>query len=209
MKTSISILKSKVDRKECIKLVEKTDADFIHVDVMDGKFVENTTLSSDEINELFKNTNKPLDIHLMVNSPIDYINSINLNNINNYTIHIELGSKIKNIIDYIHSLNIKVGLAINPTTDIKLLYPYLYETDIILIMGVTPGKGGQELIKSTIKTINSLIKLRNLCNYNYLISFDGGVNDNTIKLLKGLDIVVSGSYVCMSDNYQERIDKLK
>lgn len=209
MKVSISILKSKIPRNECINNLNKTDADFIHVDVMDGIFVPNKSLDINEINNIFKNNDKKLDIHLMVSDPKYYIDNIKVNNINDFIIHEEIDKDINSLIDLIHSKGYKAGIAINPETDINKIYKYLGNIDIILIMGVHPGKGGQQLITSTIDKISSLIKLRNMINYKYLISFDGGVNVTNIKLLQGLDIVVSGSYVCMSDNYQEKINKLR
>ena len=169
----------------------------------------NKSLDIDEINTIFKDNNKLLDIHLMVSDPAYYINNININNINDIIIHAEIDKDINSLIDLIHSKGYKAGIAINPETNINKIYKYLGNIDIILVMGVHPGAGGQKLITSTIDKIKGLSKLRSMINYKYLLSFDGGVNDSTRPLLDGLDIIVSGSYVCMSDNYQEKITSLR
>lgn len=209
MKTSISFLKSNASRIDTIKKISETDANYIHVDIMDGKFVPNQTLSIEETNELLMNSSKLLDVHLMVENPIEYIEGLKNLNIHYLTIHIEIEKDIEFLLNKIHEYGMRAGLAINPETDISKLNPYLDRIDYILIMGVNPGLGGQELIKSTIDKIEDLRRLRETYNYHYVISFDGGVNFNTRSLLNNLDIIVSGSYVCMSDNYQNTINTLK
>ena len=209
MKTSISITKVKTDRIDAVIQLINTDTDFIHIDMMDGKFVDNTQLLPEEVLSLVTGIKKKLDIHMMVTDPIPYIRELqDLNNINNITIHEEIGNT-KNYIDCIHELGFKAGVAINPDTSVYRLLQYLDDLDIVLIMGVFPGKGGQELILDTTKKINELIELRDKYGLSFEIEFDGGVNADTKKYLKGLDIVVSGSYVCTSDNYQDRIDRIR
>lgn len=209
MKTSISITKTKNSREEALKELENTNTEFIHIDMMDGIFVENTQLLSDEVVSLTKNLNKKLDIHMMIQDPIPYIRELqSLTNINNITIHEEIGNT-EYYIDCIHELGLKAGVAINPDTSVERLLQYLDNLDIVLIMGVFPGKGGQELILDTTRKIQELVELRNKYGLSFEIEFDGGVNADTRKYLDGLDIVVSGSYVCISDNIQERIDILR
>lgn len=209
MKTAISFLKSKTTKAETIKLIENTDADYIHVDIMDGEFVTNKTLSINETNDLLNKTNKPLDIHLMVKHPKEYIEGLADLNAKFITIHVEIEDNISELISLIHSLGIRAGISLNPKTSVSSLFPYLGLVDNVLIMGVNPGVGGQKLIMDTTNKIKELDKIRSEYQYHYEISFDGGVNDETRKYLDGLDIIISGSFVCMSDNYQEKIDKLK
>ena len=209
MKTSISITKVNTDRKDAVNKLLNTDTEYIHIDMMDGKFVNNTQLLPNEVLSLVKGSTKPLDIHMMVEDPIPYIRELQeLTNINNITIHYEVGNT-DTYIDCIHELGIKAGLAINPNTPVNSILQFLDNIDIILIMGVYPGEGGQELIPETANKINELIQLRDKYNLSFEIEFDGGVNDKTRPLLDGLDIIVSGSYVCATDNYQERINTIR
>ena len=209
MKTSISITKVKTDRKDAVNELLTTDTEYIHIDMMDGKFVNNTQLLPSEVIELVKDSTKPLDVHMMVEDPIPYIRELqDLTNINNFTIHYEIGNT-DTYIDCIHELGIKAGLAINPNTPVNSVLQFLDNIDIILIMGVYPGEGGQEMIPETAKKINELIELKNKYGLSFEIAFDGGVNDETRKLLDGLDIIVCGSYVCTSDNYQEKINTIR
>ena len=209
MKTSISFLKSKFSTEETLAEITKTDADYIHVDVMDGKFVERKVLEIPEVIRLLSKSEKVLDIHLMVEKPLEYITAFKNLNARYITIHIEIDDNIDNLIELIHSYGMRAGLALNPDTDIRKLNKYLDRIDYVLIMGVVPGAGGQSLIPSTVDKIRALNYIRDMYNYHYQIAFDGGVNGETRKLLDGLDIIISGSYVCMSDDYQATIDTLK
>ncbi len=209
MKVTVSVLKSKLDSKETIKKVGKTDADYIHVDVMDGQFIPHHSLSIYEVNNLFENCKKQLDIHLMVDDVKTHIDAFKHLNVHSFIFHVETKQNIEELIEYVHSNNIKVGLAINPETQTDSLLPYLSELDLILIMGVTPGLGGQKLIKETVDKAFVLKGLRSKFNYHYEIGIDGGVNLETRPLLNDCDYLISGSYVCMSDNYQEKIDSLR
>lgn len=207
MKISVSFLKSNDDKKTTINKIEQTDCDFIHVDVMDGKFVSNTTEDS---RVYLENHQKNLDVHLMVQDPQEYIDLYAKLNPEFITIHIELPN-VKDYIGQIKKANIKAGLAINPQTDINLLLPYLKEIDQILVMGVQPGAGGQMFIDSCLKTVRKLSELKRTNQYQYLISVDGGINEDTAIKVKeaGVDMLVSGFFVCSNQNYQEQIDKLR
>lgn len=210
MKTSISFLKSKYDTKETIDLLNKSNADYIHVDIMDGEFVPRVQLPIQETLDLFEDKNHlPLDIHLMVSYPLEYIEKLKVLKPEIITIHSEIETRVETYLRLIKYYNIKAGLAINPNTSVKDIESYLKYADYVLIMGVTPGYGGQPLILSTIDKIRELIEFRKKNHLSYVISFDGGVNKDTLSLLKGLDIIVSGSYVCMSDDYNETINTLK
>ena len=209
MKVAVSYLKSKNDLKTTIESIEKTDAEYIHVDVMDGHFVENKTYEYQELESILRDAKKPLDVHLMVSNPIKYI--IDYKNLKPefITIHSEINQNIEDLIDLIHSYGIKAGISIKPKTSIEDIEHLLYKIDNILIMSVEPGKGGQKFMDSIIYKIEILNKLRKENNYNYLISIDGGINNETIEKVKNVDFVISGSFICMSDDYQEKINELR
>ena len=209
MKITVSVLKSKLDKRETIEQVEQTDAEFIHVDVMDGQFIPHYALSEYEVNNLFKGSKKALDIHLMVDDVRKHIDAFKDLNVHSFIFHVETRQNIMELIEYIHSLGIKAGLALNPETGTDSLLPYIDMVDTILIMGVTPGEGGQKLILNTVDKGYVLRGLKKKFNYIYDIGIDGGVNLETRPLLNDFDYVISGSYICMSDNYQEKIDSLR
>lgn len=204
MKTSVSILSLK--EKNRIKEIESYNPDYIHIDVMDGLFVSNVSFPYDEIKPYLNNYN--YDVHLMVNNPIKYIDDFKNINPKYITFHVEIGNTL-DYINYLKNLNIKVGLAINPNTDVSLLYPYLDKVDLVLIMSVEPGKGGQEFIMNSIDKINDLYNYRFNNNLNYIISIDGGVNKDTRKYLDKCDMVVSGSFVVNNENIADAIDVLR
>ena len=206
IKISTSILSAK-DRIKSIKILNSTNTNYIHIDTMDNKFVPNYQLPIDEINELAKYSRKKFDIHLMTEDPMEYIKRIKCNNIiNNITFHIEIKQDINNIINAIKTKGYKVGIAINPDTPLDTLDKYLNKIDIVLIMSVVPGFGGQEFIENTIQKIKDLKNKK----ANILIEVDGGIDNNTIAKVKDIcDIVVSGSYIIESNNYQKAINNLK
>jgi len=209
MKVAISFLKSKFDLKKTIELINETNADYIHVDVMDGKFVENKTLEYNEIENYLMNSKIPLDIHLMAENPIDYIIKYKNLNPSIITIHKEIKHNKFDLIKLIKSYKIKAGISINPNTEVDEIKDYLNIIDNVLIMSVEPGKGGQKFNDEVLHKVKELIKLREENNYNYVISIDGGINDTTIHKVKDVDFVISGSFICMNDNYQEKLDKLR
>ena len=204
MKLSVSVLASS-NKEESIKKVNNTNSDYLHIDVMDGIFVENTSFPIEEIKQSSLISTKPLDVHLMVVNPISYIKELDLDNIEYITFHIELNKDINNIINQIKSINKKVGISINPDTDINKILPYINDIDMILIMSVVPGKGGQKFMSEVLNKID-IIKEH---NKDITIEIDGGINEDTIKQLHDIDIVVVGSFITNYDNYQEQIDKLK
>lgn len=205
MEISLSILSCN-DIKEAISKVNNTNADYLHLDVMDGIFVPNTSYSIEEIKYIINNSNKKIDAHFMVNNPIKYLNELKKCNLEYFTIHVELDN-VKEIIEKIKERNYKVGLSIKPNTDINVLKEYLEDIDLILIMSVEPGMGGQTFINRTVDRINEIKNL--IGNRNIKVSVDGGINNNTIKLINDADIAVVGSYITNSDNYQEKIDILR
>lgn len=203
MKLSISLLSIK-NRLEFIKKINNYNIDYIHIDVMDNTFTNNVAYSIEEINKINKISNKKLDIHLMVNDPIKYINSFNNMNIEYIIFHVEIDKDINNLINTVHGMGYKCGLAINPNTNINTLEQYINNIDLILVMSVVPGYGGQLFINSI---YNKLESLRNKYK-NITISVDGGINqDNIYKLSSLVDMVVIGSY--LSTETKEKIDMIK
>lgn len=208
MEISVSYLSSKYDKETTIKLIEETTADYIHVDLMDGGFVSNKNFKLDEVINLLASVKKPLDIHLMVFDPLIYIENLRELKPKYITFHVEATKDVVKTIEKIKKSNIKVGLSIKPNTNIYELMPYLSMIDLVLIMSVEPGLGGQKFIMESVNRLNELIKIREDNHLNFKIEMDGGINDETIKYLNNLDIAVSGSFVCMSNDYQKQIDKL-
>ncbi len=207
MKISVSYLSSK-NFKEDLRKLNITNADFIHVDVMDGHFVRNKSLPFKKIKDISAYTNKRLDVHLMVKKPLKFIDNYASLNTEFITIHVET-KNIDKSLDLIEAYGIRKGLAIKPETDIEALIPYLDRIDLILVMSVNPGKGGQVFIEDTISKVKELRKLLDEKNKKILISVDGGINDEVSKKLKGADILVSGSYITSSDDFQYQIYKLR
>lgn len=203
MKLSISLLSIK-DRIEFIKKINDCNIDYIHIDVMDKTFVDNVAYSMEEIREINAISNKKLDVHLMVNDPFKYIDNLRDMNIEYITFHVEIDKDINKLIDIVHGMGYKCGLAINPNTNIDALEPYISNIDLILVMSVMPGYGGQLFINSI---YNKLESLRNKYK-NMIISVDGGINqDNIYKLSSLVDMLVIGSY--LSTETKEKIDMIK
>lgn len=197
--TSILSLKDKSRFKE----IDNTSTDFIHIDVMDNEFVPNYN-DYDNLN-----FNKKIDVHLMVNDVLNYIKKYEKYSPEYITFHIEIEQDIDYLIDYLKNKGIKVGISIKPNTNLKKIIPYLDKIDLVLVMSVEPGFGGQSFIETTPNRINELIKIRKNNNYKYLIEVDGGINNKTIKLVNNVDIAVVGSYITNSDNFEEKINDLK
>ena len=205
MEISLSILSCN-SIEDAINKVNNTNTDYLHLDVMDGMFVPNTSYSIEEIKYIISNSNKKIDAHFMVNDPIKYLNELKEYNLEYFTIHVELDN-VKYLINKVKENKYKVGLSIKPNTDIKVLKEYLDNIDLILVMSVEPGMGGQTFINSTVDRISEIKNL--IGNRNIKIAVDGGINNNTIKLINNADIAVVGSYITNSTNYQEKIDILR
>ena len=194
-----------------IELINKSNADWFHLDVMDGVFVPNITFGSPVLN-IFKNyAKKPLDIHLMIVNPENYIDKFSSYNPDTITFHIEAVKDISAILKKVKNLNIKAGLAINPDTPIKDLEPYLNEIDMVCLMGVFPGFSGQKFINKTNSRLRDLKNLIESKKSKALIQIDGGVDLSNVKELSrlGADILVSGSCIFKSKNPSKIIDSLK
>ncbi len=205
---SVSILGIKEDIKENIELLDKLNIDFLHLDIMDGIFVPNKTWEYEEIEQLLKNTKTKKDVHLMVKNVKKYIDDFIKINPENITFHYEATDNQLELIKYIKNKNIKAGLSIKPQTEIKEIKHLLKDIDLVLVMSVEPGFGGQKYIENSTKKINELKKLREENNYKYVIEVDGGINNETKEKAKNADILVVGSYIT-NNNYKEKIKEFK
>ena len=206
MELSISILNA-VDRSNIIKILNDTNVSYIHMDVRDGKFVPEVSLSCTEFRSLSGLTNKKLDVHLMMEDPMEYIKEISdIDNVWNITIHLEIDKDIKKILSYIGSLGIKRGISIKPNTDIDKLIPYLDDIDLILVMTVEPGLGGQKFIEDSIKRISDIKNL--IKDRDIVLEVDGGINSDTIDKVREASIAVVGSYITRSNDPIASINSL-
>ena len=191
--------------KEEITEVEKLGAEYLHLDVMDGNFVPNISFGAPVISSLRKHSNLVFDVHLMVNEP-DYLIEDFAQFSDIITVHAEASKHLNRTIQLIKSFGKKVGVALNPSTSLDVIKYDLDNIDMVLIMTVNPGFGGQKFIPEMIQKIKDLRKI----NKNIDIEVDGGINDKTAKLVKeaGANVLVAGSYI-FSGNYKEKIDSLK
>ena len=197
MKISASILDCK-DKINSVLELNRTNINYIHIDVMDGKFVPNTSFEDmGVIRGINMVTKYKMDVHLMVDNPLEYI-----------TIHLEIGKNIEYLITKIKELGYKVGLSIKPNTSVIDLKPYLNDIDMVLLMSVEPGMGGQSFIENTTTKIKELKELIKETNKDIIIEVDGGINNETISKIKDIDIAVVGSYITKSDNYYKQIEEL-
>lgn len=208
MKIAVSYLGVK-NIPNTLRELDKTDVDFIHVDVMDGKYVKNKTMSFSELSSIGYYTKKRLDVHFMVSKPLKYIDDYASLNVSYMSFHLDTKNDVDEIIKRTKLYGIKVGLVLNPDDPIDEVFPYLDKIDLVLIMTVIPGLPGQELITDVIPKIFALKKEIKSRKLDVLISVDGGINLDNVSDLKGADIIVSGSFVTKSDNYQDTIDKLR
>lgn len=201
---------------ELIDYVRKIDGivDFMHCDVMDGKFVESKCLPSKMVKQINGISTVKLDVHLMIQSPIKKIKDFAKAGANIITVHYEaLGTKTKVIhcLNKIKEFGCMRGLAINPDTPVEQIKPYLPLVDVVLVMSVVPGKSGQEFMKSVLPKIKTLSQLRFAKQYKYMIEVDGGINNknSTILINNGADILVSGSFLYKSKDFKQTIFSLK
>ena len=196
-----------------IKRLEEGGADLIHVDVMDGHFVPNLTIGPPVIKTLRKFTNIPFDVHLMISPVHKYIKDYADAGADIITIHPEATQSLLSSINHIKELNKKVGVSLNPDTKTNVIIDYLDKIDLVLIMSVFPGFGGQKFIPEVIKKIEELNKIRNEKKLDYDIEVDGGINFSNSKLVKeaGANILVSGTTIFNENNgdLKKNIETLK
>lgn len=191
-----------------VQEVESYGATYLHIDVMDGHFVPNITLGPTVYKYLKPHVKMVFDVHLMISNPNKYIKDFVLAGADIITFHYEAVSDVLETLNLIKSFNVKAGISIKPNTDISALEPFLKDLDLVLVMSVEPGFGGQEFMDSALEKIKYLKKYKT--KYNYLIEVDGGINAQTGQqcISSGADILVAGSYIFNAKNRQEAVDSL-
>ena len=196
---------------EQIEAITGAGADYIHVDVMDGHFVPNISFGASVMKSLNGISSAPYDVHLMIEDPDKYLEDFVTDRTEYITVHQEACPHLNRTIQHLHSCGVKAGVALNPGSPICLLDEVLEEADMILIMSVNPGFGGQSLIPSTLKKIQKLAALRKQEGYKWTLEIDGGVNLKTISDVSasGVDIMVAGSEVFGAEDLGGRVKELR
>ncbi|MDN3596733.1 ribulose-phosphate 3-epimerase [Zunongwangia endophytica] len=194
-----------------IETVNNSEAQWFHIDIMDGVFVPNISFGMPVVNAINKHAKKTMDVHLMIVDPDRYIKEFAALGANNLTIHYEACTHLHRTLQAIKAEGMKAGVALNPHTNVDLLKDIIKDIDIVLIMSVNPGFGGQSFIENTYTKVRRLKEMILNQNAETLIEIDGGVtNKNAEKLIKaGADILVAGSYVFKAENQLETIKDLK
>ena len=194
-----------------VSAITEAGADLIHFDVMDGHFVPNITFGPMILAAIRKYTALPFEAHLMISHPQKYWKQFSDSGADIIGFHIEADVKHAELVDEIHKAGRKVCIVVNPPTDIKTIEKLLPDVDIVLVMTVNPGFGGQKFISSNLKKIEWLDQQRKTKNFKFLIEVDGGINYETAPLVKraGADIIVAGSFIFGSKNYAETIKNLR
>lgn len=194
-----------------VEMINNSEADWFHVDVMDGVFVPNISFGFPVVSAIKKHATKPLDVHLMIANPDQYIEEFKNAGADWLTVHYEACTHLHRTIQVIKSFGMKAGVALNPHTSVNVLEDILPELDLVLIMSVNPGFGGQKFIPHAVKKVTQLKELIQKTGSSALIEIDGGVNLETGKQLLdvGADALVAGSFVFNSPNPTQTIKDLK
>lgn len=187
--------------KKTIEKFDKSNIDYVHVDIADGKFVSEKSYTISEVIKYSSYTNKPLDIHLMVSNPVKYIDELSILNVAYMTFHFEAVKNHKEIIEHIKNNGIRAGISIKPETSVLKIFPLLPYLDMVLIMSINPGKSGQKFIESVLYKIEVLRREIDEKGYKTIISIDGGINEESFPKVKekGVDMVVCTSYLLDGD----------
>lgn len=196
---------------EAIRLVEQGGADYIHIDVMDGHFVPNITIGPDVVKSLRKTTNLVFDVHLMIENPDNFIEDFYKAGADIITVHQEASIHLHRTIQKIKSYGIKAGVSLNPATPVSTLKDIIRDVDMVLLMSVNPGFGGQSLIENVKYKFNDLKQMIDEYNLNIDIEIDGGVNSSNLKevLSLGANVVVAGSAIYKADDVVLETKKFK
>ena len=196
---------------EEVKAVEAAGADWVHVDVMDGRFVPNITIGPLVVEAVKRVTELPLDVHLMIDEPDRYLEDFAKAGSTLMTVQVEACVHLHRTIQAIKGLDVKAGVALNPSTPLSTIEWILEDVDMVVIMSVNPGFGGQEFIPQALQKIRDLKPMVSAKNPNVLIEIDGGINQETIRLVAeaGADVFVAGSAIFSSSDYGKTIRKLR
>ena len=194
-----------------IRLTEIGGADWIHCDVMDGHFVPNITIGPIIVSAARKCTKLPIDVHLMIEKPDKYLEAFANAGANSISVHVEEVVHLNRTVNYIKELGCKAGVVVNPATPINVILDIAEYIDLLLIMTVNPGFGGQKFIENSVRRIEEAVSLRNKFHLKFLIEIDGGVNKETIVDAKkaGVDVFVAGSAIFKAENITAATTELK
>ncbi|MCA4898023.1 MAG: ribulose-phosphate 3-epimerase [Bacteroidota bacterium] len=194
-----------------IEMINESDADWVHVDIMDGVFVPNISMGLPVVEAINRHARKPLDVHLMIVNPERYVEAFFKAGAKVISVHMEACPHLHRNIQQIKALNIKAGVAVNPHTPIDLLKDIIADVDLVCLMSVNPGFGGQKFIENTYQKVKELRQLINQRQSSALIEIDGGVNEKNAKPLldAGANVLVAGNFVFSAPQPKEVIGKLK
>ncbi|MBU3153847.1 ribulose-phosphate 3-epimerase [Clostridium estertheticum] len=212
IKIAPSILSADFSRLgEHIKQLDECGADMIHIDVMDGMFVPNISFGTPIIKSIRKLTRIPFDVHLMIEEPSRYVEEFVHSGADIITVHYETDRHIDRTINYIKSLGVKVGVALNPATPVSLIKHLISNVDMVLIMTVNPGFGGQKFIEYCSDKVKEVRELSNIYNKDIMIQVDGGIDESNIHgvVSSGANVIVAGSAVFKNDDIEKNIKKLR
>lgn len=196
---------------EEILALDLAGADWIHFDVMDGQFVPNISFGYKILGDIKHLTLIPFDVHLMVYEPFAYLEEFAKKGANYITIHVEACEDPNKYFTKCRELGVKPGITLSPDTPVEAIIPYLKEVDLVLVMSVYPGFGGQSFIPSSLDKLRELDRLREINGYSYLLEVDGGVDPSNAPVLRstGVDVLVAGSAVFGSSDYKKTIEELR
>lgn len=194
-----------------IEMINRSDADWFHVDVMDGVFVPNISFGMPVIKAIKKHATKPLDVHLMIVEPDKFIQEFKNCGADVLTVHYEACTHLHRTVQAIKAAGMKAGVSLNPHTPVAVLEDIAADLDLVLIMSVNPGFGGQSFIENTYIKLKALVQLRKDKNASFLVEVDGGVSDKNYKQIveAGADVLVAGNYVFAASSPEDAIRLLK